>query len=141
MEVLVEDLSREVGDRVQGRLSARGRMLVLEIRYRPRDNVYLNEGECLMEMRELMEMAAIRYTGFADEVAVSAVPSAGVLLVGDVPEIRRCSQTVAELRRRFDRKQILESGDRLWPKRDGLAYRRWRFVVLHHSGACAQPID
>jgi hypothetical protein len=131
IEVLADGLTRDVGVRVHARLGSRKDLLVLDLRYTPREDVYLNVAECALQMRELMELAAIRYTGFCDEVRVSAEASTRVPLLG-VPAERSAAQTVAELRRRFDRKQILESGDRLWPIA-ATAYRPWRDVVIHHS--------
>ncbi len=134
IKVLAAELSREIGLPVRGGIQARGEKLVLALRYTPADDRYLNPGDSLMDMKNLMELAAIRFTGFADEVEITATPAGSVLLMGDVPEQRRLSQTVAELRRRFDRKQILESGNRLWPKAAAVPYRPWRCIVLHHSG-------
>jgi hypothetical protein len=144
IDALTEELSREIGARVRGYLRDRQKRLVLELHYTARDETYLDAGECLGQMKGLMELAAIRYTGFADEVAVSAAPSTSIPLVGDVPEFRRLAHTVAELRRRFDRKQVLESGDRRWAPKAGAKYLPWKFLVIHHSaspGGSAETFD
>jgi len=135
MEDLTAELSREIGRRVQVNLRDHRGQLVLELRYEPRDGVFLDDTGCLLEMKELMELAAIRYTGFADQVRVNAEAGQSVPVITGIPAVRSRSQSVAELRRRFDRKQILESGDRLWPKLPGVEYRNWTSVVIHHSAS------
>jgi hypothetical protein len=134
---LAADISREIGSPVRGGLRISGERLVLELRYSPRDELYLSGEGCALEMRSVMETAAVRFTGFADEISVVAEPSGSVPLIGDVPPVRQVAEGVSELRRRFDRKQILESGERLWPLDEGVAHRPWRYVVIHHSAGGA----
>ncbi len=135
IEVLASDLSVEIGRPVRGRLGARDRKLVLEISYTPRGKLYVKKYLCRRQMKNLMELAAIHYTGFADEIEVRAEPAGNMPLIGEVPEARRISESVAELRRRFDRKKILASGNRIWALDGGIGYAPWKYIVLHHSGA------
>jgi N-acetylmuramoyl-L-alanine amidase len=144
IDSLAAELSRETGRPVKACLRDREGQLVLEVRYSPRDDLYLDTIGCLTEMKALMELAAIKYRGFADEVSVNAIASASIPLLEDIPEVRNVTQTVTELRRRFDRKQILESGGRRWPKDGGVSYGPWKHIIIHHSasfGGSAKAFD
>ncbi len=134
IETLVAELSREIGRPVRGGLEVSEQKLVLNLRYTPEDSRYLDAGGCRRQMKDIMELAAIHYTGFADEISVRAEPAESVPLIGDLPAVRRFSESVAELRRRFDRKQILASGDKIWRLGEGVGYAAWKYVVVHHSG-------
>jgi hypothetical protein len=71
-EKLSAELTQEIGVPVRAGLSVKADHLVLDLRYTPKDETYVSADLCRFELRELLEMAAVRFTGFTDEVSVTA---------------------------------------------------------------------
>jgi hypothetical protein len=132
VKVLAAELSAQHRLAVSGRLVSSPGRLVLCLDFTPPDDLYVDEAACLSEVGGMLETAAVHFGGFADEIQVRALASPSVPLVGEIPASRERRQPLAELRRRFDRRQVLESGDRLWPA--AAPFRDWRYMVVHHSG-------
>jgi N-acetylmuramoyl-L-alanine amidase len=135
VRALLKKLANEVGRPVSGRLEVRERKLILELRYVPDDGVFVDPARCQGQLRWLVESAASNYTGYADIVSVVALSSERVVAVGDVPARREYSDFVEEIRRRFDRRGVLSSGDRRWPLAPAAVSHKWLYIVIHHSGA------